>query len=225
MLRFLILGLLRGGRSLHGYALVKEYRERSGLDVKTGGFYRELQRLVRDRLIRGPMSPDGGGRRTPYEITEDGTACFDQWLVSPSAGSAAFSEGEVSARALFVADAPRHVTTTMLEHMRANVWVWGKRLERERLIATAHAAGATPGSPASVLPLLLGRRIKQVAADLDLIDAINELHGRSLALSAAHASASATAHSEQSRPAATVARGGQHKRARTALRRAIRRSV
>lgn len=38
MFRFLVLGLLRGGGSFHGYALMKEYRERSGLQLSTGNF-------------------------------------------------------------------------------------------------------------------------------------------------------------------------------------------
>ena len=73
MFRYLILGLLRGGTTHHGYGLVKEYRERSGADVSTGNFYRELQRMVLDGLIRATANPPGSdSRRTPYEITAVG---------------------------------------------------------------------------------------------------------------------------------------------------------
>ena len=70
MFRYLILGLLRIRDRMHGYALVKEYRERSGMEVSTGNFYRELQRLVVDGLIRSAANPpEADARRTPYEIT------------------------------------------------------------------------------------------------------------------------------------------------------------
>jgi DNA-binding PadR family transcriptional regulator len=65
MFRFLILGLLRNGARLHGYALVKEYRERSGSEVSTGNFYRELQRLVFDGLIRSASNPPEADAQRP----------------------------------------------------------------------------------------------------------------------------------------------------------------
>ena len=104
MFRFLILGLLRGGARLHGYGLVKAYRERSGVDVSTGNFYRELQRLVLDGLIRSASNPPGAdARRTPYEITDVGISLFDEWFTTRDAGAASLSEDDLSARALFVA--------------------------------------------------------------------------------------------------------------------------
>jgi DNA-binding PadR family transcriptional regulator len=226
MLRFLILGLLRSGRRLHGYALVKEYRERSGLDVKTGGFYRELQRLVRDQLIRGPTQHSGAGdRRMPYEITAAGIALFDEWLASPSAGSPAFSESDVSARALFLADAGREVTATTIEHMRANLWVWAKRLERERLIATSRSPAARSRGPASLLPLLLSRRIKQVAAELDLIDAVSTALGGSPAADAGQGSAVDPQLSQPVPATREIARSSSQRRARPASSAALRRTV
>src|SRR4029453_11013552 len=105
MFRFLILGLLRNGAHLHGYALVKLYRERSGAEVSTGNFYRELQRLVLDGLIRSADNPpQADARRTPYEITAVGIDVFDEWFTARDAAGGASSEDDISARALFMAD-------------------------------------------------------------------------------------------------------------------------
>ena len=43
MFRYLLLGLLRRGELLHGYALMKEYRERSGLMISGGNFCSRLR--------------------------------------------------------------------------------------------------------------------------------------------------------------------------------------
>jgi DNA-binding PadR family transcriptional regulator len=83
VLRFVVLGLLRDGTPRHGYAVAKEYRKRSGLRINTGNFYRELQRLAAEGLVRPAANPpDADGRRAPYQITPNGEATFDQWLAS-----------------------------------------------------------------------------------------------------------------------------------------------
>ena len=69
MFRYLVLGLLRSGRALHGYALMKAHGERSGLRLSTGSFYRELGRLMAEGLVRSTATPEGEDpRRTPYSI-------------------------------------------------------------------------------------------------------------------------------------------------------------
>ena len=179
MFRFLILGLLRNGTRLHGYALVKEYRERSGSEVSTGNFYRELQRLVFDGLIRSASNPpDADARRTPYEITEVGAALFDEWFTARDAAGGACSEDDISARALFMADTDPAVVAALLEHMEENLWFAGKTLERTRQLLLNRAS--EPGR-FDVLPLLLARRLKRVAADLEFLEEFQATYAQWLA--------------------------------------------
>src|SRR5207245_824425 len=44
--RYIVLGLLRDGAARHGYALMKDYRQRSGSQIGSGRFYGKLQRLA-----------------------------------------------------------------------------------------------------------------------------------------------------------------------------------
>ncbi len=168
MFRFLILGLLRNGAQLHGYALVKTYRERSGVEVSTGNFYRELQRLVLDGLIRGTANPpQADARRTPYEITSVGIEVFDEWFTARDAAGEGASEDDISARALFMADCDPAVVADLLEHIEENLWFAGKSLERARqLLLNRHSEP----HQFDVLPLLLIRRLKRVAADLEFLE-------------------------------------------------------
>jgi DNA-binding PadR family transcriptional regulator len=181
MFRYLILGLLRNGAPLHGYALVKAYRDRSAVEVRSGNFYRELRRLLSDGLISSAQTPhDMDERRTPYAITAIGREVFEEWLISPQAGRGEPSDDDISARALFLGESEATSAAAAIEHLRVNLWIGGKRLERQRLIATAQAAGALPGSAAAVLPLLLARRLKQAAADIELVEGLSELTGQRL---------------------------------------------
>jgi DNA-binding PadR family transcriptional regulator len=179
MFRFLILGLLRNGAQLHGYALVKCYRERSGTEVSTGNFYRELQRLVMDGLIRSAANPpQADARRTPYEITEVGVEVFDEWFNARDAAGGAFSEDDISARALFMADADPAVVAAVFEHIEENLWFSGKSLERARQLLLTR-----PSTPSGfdVLPLLLARRLKRVAADLEFLEEFQSVYAAWLA--------------------------------------------
>jgi DNA-binding PadR family transcriptional regulator len=174
MFRFLILGLLRNGGRMHGYALVKEYRERSGIEVSTGNFYRELQRLVVDGLIRSTANPpEADARRTPYQITERGAAAFDEWFGAPDAAGGIIPEDDLSSRALFLGDADPALVKTLLEHMEENLWFAGKTLERTRQILLTRAQNA---ERLDALPLLLARRLKRLAADLEFVEDLETLY-------------------------------------------------
>lgn len=58
----------------HGYALVRQIRERSGglVDPGTGSFYSIIKRLSDDRLIAEIETEDDDARRRSYAITSLG---------------------------------------------------------------------------------------------------------------------------------------------------------
>ena len=89
--RYLVLGLLRHGEPRHGYALMKEYQEHTGLRLSTGNFYRELQRLSVEGLVRTASNPEGADpRRAPYRITEAGAAFDAAHAIDPADPIAAY---------------------------------------------------------------------------------------------------------------------------------------
>ncbi|MGD9763412.1 MAG: PadR family transcriptional regulator [Candidatus Binatia bacterium] len=205
MFRFLILGLLRSGVPLHGYALVKEYRERSGADVSTGNFYRELQRLVLDGLIQSTENPpDADARRTPYAITPVGVRAFDDWLSASDLAFSGFSEDELSARALFVEDAPPEAVLQLLDRLQENTWLAGKALERARLTVANSPAPAQSGRRFRALPLLLSRRLKRTAADAEFLEELRKAY-------VAHRAALAAAAAPPPAPAAPARLGPARK--------------
>src|SRR5262245_61378619 len=81
MLRHVVLGLLRDGRQRHGYQLIVQYKERTGMAMSAGNVYRELGRLHECRLVTVGSNPPGADpRRIPYRLTEAGAKAFDRWL-------------------------------------------------------------------------------------------------------------------------------------------------
>jgi|SRR5215468_11778056 len=174
MFRFLILGLLRNRAPMHGYALVKAYRRRSGAEVSTGNFYRELQRLVVEGLIRSSANPpEADIRRTPYEISDEGITVFDDWLTARDAAVGRISEDDLSARALFIGELEPAAAAAVLDRLQDNLWFWGKRLERDRQLLLSQGAEVDREGASTVLSLLLARRIKHVSADLDFIEGLS----------------------------------------------------
>ena len=51
-MRHMLLGLLQHHGARHGYALMKEIRARTGVQLSIGNVYRELARLVREGIVR-----------------------------------------------------------------------------------------------------------------------------------------------------------------------------
>ena len=150
MFRYLVLGLLRRGEPLHGYALMKEYRERAGVQISTGSFYRELARLVTEGLVRTASNPPGSDpRRAPYEVTDLGASAFDAWFSEPLGSDAGPHEDGLSARAVFLAEAGPAAARPALERWYDELWQRGKALEREREIALRAAGTATAPLPCS----------------------------------------------------------------------------
>ena len=72
-LELVALASLRSGPR-HGYAIIKELRERSdgALDVLEGTLYPALHRLEHAGLVKSSWSTAGGRRRRVYELTKKG---------------------------------------------------------------------------------------------------------------------------------------------------------
>lgn len=161
MFRHLVLGLLRDGESRHGYELTTEHYRRTGVTVSTGNFYRELQRLSIDGLIEPQANPpDADGRRIPYQITDTGRREFDDWLVRPCA-----HDSDLCERLLFSDHVPREVLFRIMDWWQEELWMRGKSLARAR----EEALRRDNGGRYDPLPLLLARRLKLVAAELEFI--------------------------------------------------------
>lgn len=192
MFRFIVLGLLRHGGTLHGYALMKAYRGRTGVQMSTGTFYRELQYLVAEGLVRiVERAPDDDARRTPYEITPLGCELFDRWLVRPPI-IALGSDDELTARTMFLHEAPAEVARQMIDAWKEELWLLSKKFERDRQ-AEMHRC-ASEGTPFSILALLLARRLRHIAGDVAYLDELRA------ALDGLHAAA-ATSARQPARPA------------------------
>ena len=170
MFRFIILGLLRDRQLHHGYALAKAYRARSGGDINSGNFYRELNRLGVEGLVRIVNNPTGADpRRTPYQITDSGLAAFESWLFEPPDLGDGQREDEISARVLFLIESDLPAARALVERWQTELWVRGKVIERARDEARAQSAAESDGS-FGALVLLLSRRLKYVAADLQFLE-------------------------------------------------------
>lgn len=165
MFRFHILGLLRCGEPLHGYALVKAYHRRTGRTVGPGNFYRELQRLSSEGLVRAlPTPPSGDQRRAPYEITEEGVVAFNDWFCSiPRANSP--GDSELAGRAIFFSEVDQSWASHVVDRWRTDLWQISKTLERELKDAMLRARGRVDAHP-----ILLRRRVRHIAAELEFLE-------------------------------------------------------
>ncbi len=76
-LDLLLLTLLADG-GVHGYAVIRELRRRSGgvLDIPEGTIYPALHRLEDAGLLASDWSTEGGRRRRVYELTAEGRAAL-----------------------------------------------------------------------------------------------------------------------------------------------------
>jgi len=175
--RYLVLGLLRDGAARHGYGIMKEYQQRSGIQMCTGRFYNKLQRLAADGLVTTAANPPGADpRRTPYRITTAGAACFDAWL-QDSATPETQRDDDLSARALLLAAAEPEVVSATLNRWRSDIWMRGASVEEahKRALATQRMSSTCAFDP---LPLLLARRLKHTAVDIEFIDEFRRTYAR-----------------------------------------------
>jgi DNA-binding PadR family transcriptional regulator len=210
MLRYVTLGLLRDGEARHGYALMKAYRELSGIDIGPGSFYRELPRLVAEGLIRPAENPpDADERRVPYVITDEGAARFDAWFSSHPAEPATESyEDELAARVVFFERAAPEAARKIVSQWEDELWMRAKRLERAHGLAlTKKDPSAPPTFPVRVL--LLQRRLKHAAADLAFLKEVQSLFEEWIGRSAASKASSRKTSAVAPRRSDTDASGGR----------------
>jgi DNA-binding PadR family transcriptional regulator len=169
MLSRVILGLLRDGRSRHGYELMAGYRTRSGLQVNAGNFYRELNKLAGQGLIHSDVNPPNADpRRVPYRIADEGTREFDAWLLEPGGPHADFSSWLIFVDMLSIEDRHR-----ILDGLKEELWLLSKALLRARRDALARAKRNGSGAFHAASIVLL-RRIKQNSADLEFLDELRQ---------------------------------------------------
>jgi DNA-binding PadR family transcriptional regulator len=165
MVRYAILGLLRGGAVRHGYALLKEYRQFSGCRLSVGNIYRELQRLLADGLVETAANPPGADpRRSPYRITAAGVAGFDEWLGSPRIGSVADYHDEMSLRACLVVRVKDAPVGQVLDRWREELSIRRSAFLRER------GATAQNGGLFDPVALLTGRHLKHLSVDVEFVE-------------------------------------------------------
>jgi len=158
----LILGLLRDGRSRHGYELMTEYASRSGNRTSAGNFYRELARLASKGLVEtGVNPPDADARRIPYRIKQKGQQIFDRWLTTPT-----IEDGDLPTWVLFANQLDVDARNRILERHEETLWMRSKAVARMRddLLARRSLDKDDPFDP---LPVLLARQIKLLTCEIE----------------------------------------------------------
>jgi DNA-binding PadR family transcriptional regulator len=168
MFRYHLLGLLRNANH-HGYALAKEYKRRSGVEIALGGIYRELRALNEQGLVRRLSTPvDGDPRRAPYEITGKGRQAFEEWFreVPPSTPC---EESEFAVRVMFFAEVAPEDARAILEEWRRGLWDLSKRCEAELRRGLTREGGAQDSCA-----LLLRRRMGHIAFELEFLDEVEQ---------------------------------------------------
>src|SRR5438128_9417709 len=174
MLRHLILGLLRQGGAKHGYAVMKEIRDRAGLQVSIGNVYRELKRLEAEGLVRSVMNAAGEDpRRARFESTPGGKSVFDDWMTSVPTKALPDYRDEFCLRAIFIENIDRAIAGAVLDRWREELSMHIRALERCREQALAHRSSK---SGFTTLPFFLARRIKHLATDLAFVEELRCAH-------------------------------------------------
>ncbi len=164
MFRHQLLGLLRDGNAYHGYALVKEYVRRTGVETNSGYAYRDLQKLVDEEMVEVARSSRAAdGRRRPYRITDAGRECFDQWFARvPPAQLGA--DGELAARAIFFGEVERERVVDVLTRWRDELETLRGRIEQRIRFPGRR------GPPGPVLRAILERRRGLVSVETAFLD-------------------------------------------------------
>jgi DNA-binding PadR family transcriptional regulator len=156
-----VLGLLRDGRPRHGYELRTMYRERSGTELGSGNFYRELTRLAGEGFVQAVANPpDADTRRIPYEIKDRGRHVFDEWLLA-----APREHDDLYDWLLFADRVPATVRDRILDRRLEDLWLRNKMLARAREDAGISKIGQFAPRLASIT-----RQMKQVSAEIEFLE-------------------------------------------------------
>lgn len=219
MLRYVILGLLYDGGPLHGFALAKAFRLRSGQAIRSGSLYRELGRLQELGLIEKTENPpDADPRRVPYRITERGKRAFETWEKGPLDGNWSPNSPLLDAlsdplalRSVLVAGLPDRLE--VVSRWKQELMLLGSRLE------AAHTAAVLRGSNPTV-QLLLRRRKAQVVNDVAFLDELPQKLGGTATVAAPDpAGEDSATNAASSEEAVSLHARRVHRRRRSVVRR------
>jgi len=158
---------------------MKRYRDRSGLQMSTGNFYRELQRLMASSFVRfAAREPNTDARRAPYEILSSGREGFTRWLGTPISAPLETGEDPISSRSMFLDCVPRTTALALVDDWKQALVTARGVLERDLEDAQRKSFDERGGF--SILSQLLGRRLRHLASDLAFLDelrtAVEEWH-------------------------------------------------
>src|SRR3989442_2849024 len=163
MLRYVLLALLADGNPAHGYALMKAYRQRSGVRMSIGNGYRELSRLAREGLIAAATTPPGADpRRVPYRIMDRGREALAGWLAAPVHTLTSISADPLSHRLAILGDLDPKRAGEFLTELHTELWEQSKTLERERAVASQRDNREVPSRPTRMI--LLCRQSKYMSS-------------------------------------------------------------
>src|SRR5262245_14335793 len=166
MLRHFILGLLRDSSPRHGYEVITSYRTRTGEELSPGNVYRELSRLVDEGLLEPGRSAAGQDtRRIPYRITHRGEDEFDQWFSS----SRSLHE-DLPTWIIFIDRMPAEVVLSMIDRRQQELLLQGQVVATARDDSLERLGRTEERGCYHPLPLLLSRRMKQIAAEAEFLE-------------------------------------------------------
>jgi DNA-binding PadR family transcriptional regulator len=157
---FIILGVLRSGRALHGYALSEAY-----VDDRLGGaprdarrLYKTLKRLEGVRWIT-PAAIADARATVDYTIAPRGIVAFDGWFVRVERDRL---HAALEARVPFVGDVPPDLAVRWAEQYERALWL------RASELAESEAAASVNLAP-SLMLLRLRAQARQVSVDLEQV--------------------------------------------------------
>src|SRR5262249_5458643 len=128
---------------------------------------RDLMRLGRAGFVETATNPPNADpRRIPYHISDRGRQAFDTWLTSPTRGPE-----EIENWLLFMDRVPLESRIAILERYRDDLIIRNKLLARERDDAL-QALRRDAETADAVFPLLLTRRLKRIACEIEFVDEV-----------------------------------------------------